>query len=56
MILRLAVLTTLLALFAFGFSALVEHDNRNAASAWNPQPVASCFDQGAVCPRSPGGG
>ncbi|WP_185983094.1 hypothetical protein [Aureimonas mangrovi] len=48
MILRLAVLTILLALFAVSFSAIVEYDGRSA-NAWPQQPSAGCYDQGAVC-------
>jgi hypothetical protein len=48
MILRLAVLTILLALFAVSFSAIVEYDGRSA-NAWPQQPSAGCYDQGAIC-------
>ena len=48
MILRLTVMTVLMATFAVSFSALVEHDGRNA-NAYSQNPTAGCFDQGAVC-------
>lgn len=54
MFVRLAVLSTLFALFAVSFSAIVEYEGRNA-NAWSPQPVAGCYDQGAVCAPSPRG-
>lgn len=48
MVLRLSILTCLMALFALGFSSLVQSELRRdgpmAASA-------GCYDQGAVCAR-----
>lgn len=54
MIVRLAILSSILAVFAVSFSALVQYDGRNA-NAWSPQPSAGCYDQGAVCAPSPRG-
>lgn len=51
MIVRLAVLSTFLALFAVSFSAIVEYDGRSA-NAW-PQATGGCYDQGAVCAPVP---
>lgn len=53
MIVRLAAVTILLALFAMGFAELVEHDNR-ATDDLTPRSVAGCYDRGAVCPPSRG--
>lgn len=54
MVVRLAVLSSILALFAVSFSALVHYDGRDA-NAWSGQPSAGCYDQGAVCAPSPRG-
>ena len=48
MIIRLTVFTALLAFFALGFSALVEH-GRGGGSAFAKLPNTGCYDQGAVC-------
>ncbi|MBB3934527.1 hypothetical protein [Aureimonas phyllosphaerae] len=49
MIVRLSVVTSLLALFAVSFSTLVERDR----AAHSPVATVSqgCYDQGAVCVR-----
>ncbi|MFD2237078.1 hypothetical protein [Aureimonas populi] len=53
MILRLASVTILLALFAIGFGTLARHESRSADD-FAPRNVAGCYDQGAVCPPSRG--
>jgi len=47
MVLRLAVLTPLLAIFAFGFSTLVHSNNEAKRLAF--APFSGCYDQGVVC-------
>lgn len=47
MVLRLAVLTLLLAIFAFGFSTLVHSNNESRRLA--STPFSGCYDQGVVC-------
>ncbi len=47
MILRLSLVTTLMAVFAVGLSTLVEMDGRQDAL----RASAGCHDRGAVCVR-----
>ncbi|WP_182085625.1 hypothetical protein [Aureimonas sp. ME7] len=49
MVFRLSVVTSLLALFAVSFSALVHHDRSGERAAQSV--VQGCYEQGAVCVR-----
>ncbi len=50
MIVRLSIVTSLLALFAISFSTLVERD-RHSHGAGIATVSQGCYDQGAVCVR-----
>ncbi len=50
MLVRLSVVTTILALFALSFSTLVEHD-RHGHGSMATTVSRGCYDQGAVCVR-----
>lgn len=51
MIIRLTIFTALVAVFALGFSALVQHGDRGGR-AYAQLPSAGCYDGGAaVCAR-----
>ncbi len=50
MLVRLSIVTSLLALFALSFSTLVEHDRRGHG-AMATTVSHGCYDQGAICVR-----
>ena len=50
MLVRLSIVTSLLALFAVSFSTLVEHD-RHGHGSMATMASHGCYDQGAVCVR-----